>query len=307
MRKFLLLSLLVLFSFIFSQNRYSAFGHNGVFGIVDKTNLTEFLAPSYQRVDFFFTDYLAMKKDSQVDFYSKSNAEKFSLIDQEQDEIKLNDRNYYHYQDANASYLIPDLVAEKIKLPKKYKSIIVYKDFLIGALENSFDIIDFKNQKVSKSIKAIYYHAGTFNNHLNSKTEDLIVFYGTAIIEVYDDQQKLLKAYKSNEKSKETVLKIISKDFEYVPTPEMVYRADVADPDWASESLQNRTKIWLSKDKRKYFSIAGRCEIHYADGKNWISIQSYSQQQTFQFEVDFENKIFIIPQKYIDILDLKFD
>lgn len=307
MKKFLLLILLSVFTFGFSQNRYSAFGHNGIFGIVDKTNLTEFLVPSYQHVDFFFTDYLAMKKDSQVDFYSKSNTEKFSLIDQEQDEIKLNDRNYYHYQDANASYLIPDLVTEKIKLPKKYKAIIEHKASLFGSLENSVDIIDFKNQKISKSIKAIYYHAGTFNNHLNSKTEDLIVFYGNATIEVYDDQQKLLKIYKSNEKSKETVLKIISKDFEYVPTPEMVYRADVADPDWAYERLQNRTKIWLSKDKRKYFSIAGRCEIHYADGKNWISIQSYSQQQTFQFEVDFENKKFIIPQKYIDKLDLKFD
>ena len=87
----------------------------------------------------------------------------------------------------------------------------------------------------------------------------------------------------------------------------MVYRADVANPDWASESLQNRTKIWLSKDKRRYFSIVGRCEFHYADGKNWISIQSYSQQQTFKFEVDFENKKFNIPQKNIDALDLKFD
>lgn len=303
----MLLILFSVFTFGFSQNRYSAFGHNGIFGIVDKINLTEFLVPSYQRVDFFFSDYLAMKKDSQVDFYSKYKAEKFSLTDQEQDEIKLDNRNYYHYQDASVSYLIPNLVAEKIKLPKKYKSIIEHKDSLFGSLENSFDIIDFKNQKVSKSIKAIYYHSGTFNNKLNSKTEDLIVFYGNATIEVYDEQQKLLKAYKSNEKSKETVLKIISKDFEYVPTPEMVYRADVADPDWTSESLQNRTKISLNKDKRKHFSISGRCEIHYADGKNWISIQSYSQQQTFQFEVDFENKKFIIPQKYIDILDLKFD
>ena len=248
-----------------------------------------------------------MKKDNQVDFYSKSTAEKFSLTDQEQDELKIDNRRYFHYKDATFSYLIPDLVAERTKLPKKYKAIIEHKGFLIATLENSFDIIDFKNQKIIKSAKANYFHIGTFNNKLNPKTEDLIVFYGTATIDVFDGQLKLLKTYKSSEKSEETVLKIINKDFENVPTPQMVYRADVVDLDWNSESLQNRTKIWLRTNKQKNFSIAGRCEIHYTDGKNWISIQSYAKQQTFQFEVDFKNRKFILPQKYIDALDLKFD
>ncbi|WP_374330917.1 hypothetical protein [Soonwooa sp.] len=46
MKKILLLILLNVFTCVVAQNRYSIFGHNGIFGIVDKTNFTEFLAPS---------------------------------------------------------------------------------------------------------------------------------------------------------------------------------------------------------------------------------------------------------------------
>ena len=307
MKKIISLTLLAISTLIFSQNRYAAFGHNRTYSIVDTSDQTEFLAPTYQDVEFFFTDYLAMKKDRETDFYSKQTGEKKTMTMTFEKDIKIDDKYYIHYKDQNFSYLIPKHFSERLKLPNKYENLRQNKDYIIASLGNSYDIIDLKSLKTIKTIKASAYWSGIFDAIKTSKTEGLLVFYGNATIEVYTDQLKLLKTYKSSEKSREKVLYIIKKDFVEQETKEANQSFMAGIPIWGFKTVENLTKVWLYKDNQKHFTVAGRCEAQYTSGKNWVEIQALEKHQTFQFEVDFENKKFIIPQKYIDVMDLKFD
>ncbi|WP_300672354.1 hypothetical protein [Soonwooa sp.] len=307
MKQLIQLTFLFVFSILFSQNRYAAFAHNRTYGIVDTTNQTEFLAPTYQDVNFFFTDFLAMNKERATDFYSKQTGEKFPMIATFTGGIKIGDKTYIHYKDQNFSYLIPEHFAERIKLPKKYENLSENKDFIIGELGNSYDILDLKSLKITKTINASAYWSGIFDNQKTAKTEGLLIFYGKGTIDVYTDNLKLLKTYKSSEKSREKVLDFIKKDFVERQTKYMNETVTAGIPTWDYKSSDSITKVWQYRQPKKSFTVAGKCHASYVGGENWVEIQVLDKFQSFQFEVDFDHKKFLIPQKYIDFMDLKFD
>ncbi|WP_300672352.1 hypothetical protein [Soonwooa sp.] len=306
MKNYLILLSIFCLALFNSQNRYEAFAKNWQYGIVDTKDLSEYLAPTYTKIDFHFKDYLALQTGAKTDFYSKTTAEKFSLTDQEQDAIKLNNRNYFHYQDATSSYLIPEKVSERIKLSKKYNSFRRFNTFVIASFDKGFDIYD-SNLKLIKNIPAPYNYFNYFKVKGNQDLEPLMLFYGDKTIEIYDNQMKLLGNYKSTEKSEETVLSIIKKDFEVTLVPPPTVISPVAAENWISKIDGDKTTIQNTMSPNKQFSLKGRYQARFAISEDWISLEEVNYLQSFQFEVDFKNKKFILPQKYIDELDLKFD
>lgn len=288
--------------------RFEAFGVNKMYGLMEYGYGSEMVASQYKGINFKFTDYIALYNKQHYDFYYKETGEKRSLTDLQQPYIKLNNIVYQHFTDSLSSYLLPFTVNNLIKMPKKYTSLSNTANYLVAFLDNKFTIFDSINISTPKikSIKADTY-SEEFVSHNNTPT-GIILFWGIKTIYVYNKDFHLLKSYKSNQKDHKKVLEIISKEFPLADKKEISWSNMIEPKLWSTSFENNVTTVSLYKDRTKTFIVKGNYEAQLVPGatENWVDLQNIETKKSYQFRVDFDNNLFLLPAKYITELGLKF-
>lgn len=290
--------------------RFEGFGVNKKYGLVDHTTSTEIIPPQYNHIVFDFDDYVVLKQKNEVDFYSKETGEKLSFTTSNQFPVLINNLNYYHYQDVAYSYLIPKNVLDRIKLSKKYLGVFTEDKYIIAFANSFFDVYDGTNMNVPKiaNIKASNYHSYPVYFEKINNLNTVHVFYCLGNIYVYNHELALLKTYKNNTKEHNKMLSILQKDFPSAETKPYELTTHTLPPTWKYTYEKGITKVSLFKDPKKYFFLAKKCEAQLVSGNDdWVEIQILEPKITYQFRVDFENKLFYLPAKYIQELGLKFE
>lgn len=291
-------------------NTFDGFGIDKKYGLVNVENQTEIIAPSYAQIIFTFTDYVGFKNETDVDLFSKKTGEKLSFKETYQTDLYLKRVKYTHFQDQNFSYLISNVVSERLQLPKKYQSLSTQHNYLIAFAANSYDVYKDTNLNVPKiaALKASAFHSYIANVAKQDDFSTVNVFYGLGTIYVYSEEFELLKTYKNKAKDQNKMLTVLQKDFPAVDTKEMMQTSMIGYPNWRYEHLNGVTKVSLFSDPKKYFYVAKKCEAQLVPGNDdWVEIQLLESKGTYQFMVDFEHQRFNLPAKYIQELGLKFE
>ena len=291
---------------VIAQEKYEAFQYEGKFGVVEINILNEFIEPTYSDRNSYF-DPITLLNGLEYTFIDRitGKAESYTSTNEE---LRFNGNYYKHFYKEGKSVFIPRDAKNKITFNKEYREAIGNGSDLIVKYDGLYEVYakpNFKTPKV-KDIKAKKVYKDFVFRKRTQKEEYLTIFYGNDAIYVYDRNYKLLKEYPSDTEYESRMFEAISGEFTKVEKDGDLNAYDVA-PSYFAESFKDGYTTFTSDEFKKPFQIKGKYRNHIIYGKtDWIILTNRETDKTFSFRIDFEKKRFLLPQKYQEILELKF-
>lgn len=292
-----------------AQPVYEVFAVNGKYGIVNTTDFSTFVVPSYPLFDDFYQDCLALGNGTACYFFDKTSGDKTIFINLYQSSVKINGKNYFHFVNNQYSYLIPDVVKEKIKLPKKYDYFKTEDKHLVSKAVNGFDV--YKTTQFSKpvisDILATACYLGIFQQINTDHFKTLWIFYGKSSVFVYSDTFKRLKKYPVKVTTLDEALTVIKEHFIPVATKELTNTNAVIPLYWRKSYENGITTVTSWKNAKNVFTVKGYFEAYkWFDDENWVQLQSLENKENYIFKLDFANKRVLLPKTYLNQLHITF-
>lgn len=300
-----ILVLLIFFSFCklsFSQNRYEAFGIHDVWKIVDLESMTEVETPNYTDWHRAYLDLLCMKGDNFIDLYHKQKGFIKRFNQKRPESVRINDRTFFYFYDKDSTYLIPGIYSEKIVLPKRYVHLRSENGYLICKKDENYDVFISSNlnKPFLEDIKAADYFFREVVDKKDNKKLTLHLFFGKDHTLIYDSQFLLLQTLNSASDFFQVEQYILQ---DYIIMEDVPKEKDEV---FITEGLfENDSKsMKIIKDATYTLKTNNIFDWSFYDDNNFLLLYNYDRNEYYRFQIDFENKIFLIPldlQKEIGI------
>ncbi|WP_300675493.1 hypothetical protein [Soonwooa sp.] len=307
MKSFIVLIFSLLSIHFVAQNRYEVFKFEDKYGVVDTSNFSEYIAPTYEKSMIKVFSDLVLFNDNKYKFVDKKTGATEDYVDLNND-LYCNKIYYQAFEKDGKTVLIPKNTSKKLVFNKKYTSAIGVEDAVILGDSSHFDVYinpDFQTPKL-KNIAATNVLTLKMLNKASQKTEEVSVFYGLDKILVYDSKFNLLKTYPKKVNSESKVKEVIAPNFAEVKAGRNT--AAMVVPREFSTELKDDVTIITSTSSSESFSIKGKYEIniYLMKGPEWIEIINEETKKSYIFRIDFYNKQFMLPKTYQEALGLKF-
>lgn len=297
---------LVSFS-LFSQDRYEIFKFEDKFGVVDTNNFSEYIASTFEKSRLNLFSDLVLVNDKKYKFVNKKTGtnEDYVILNHG---LYCNKIFYQAFEKDEKMVLIPLNTSKKLVFNKKYTSAVGVEDAVILGNSNYFDVYinpDFQTPKL-KNIAATNVFTSQMLNKASKKTEEITIFYGLAKIIVYDSKFNILKNYPKKVTDESEMKNLIAADFGEIKTESSMGTMVV--PRYYSAESKDDVTVFTNISISKSFSIKGKFNMdsYFMEPSEWIEITNEETKKSYIFRIDFNNKQFMMPQKYQEILGLKF-
>lgn len=299
-------------SFILSaQEQYTDFSVNSKYGVVNTTNLEEYIAPSYTKMMLFSDDYLGFEKGTDLEFYHKITGKSVQFSTAEQHyHLYVKTREYLHIvTKEHKSALLNQQFKIAYTFPYLYSYInnFLFTPFIIAKSKDGYDIYN-TNQSfklLHKQIKASDYSIIKIFNK-EKELEYCAVFYGKETVELYTEDFKLLKTIRTHAHTEEEAIAVLKSYYtvnDGIENLDPPLAADITD--WYLVRKENGYKIY---ETQLFSSLYLKVKEEFEVENTWldeVKVFDRSTANTYVFKLNGAAKKALIPTKYQQLMGLK--
>jgi hypothetical protein len=299
-------------SFILSaQEQYTDFSVNSKYGVVNTTNLEEYITPSYTKKILFSDDYLGFEKGADLDFYSKTTGKLFPLSTAEQHyHLYVKTREYLHIATKERKSALLDQQFEIAHtFPYLYTAIdnFLFTPFIIAKSKEGYDVYN-TNQSfklLHKQIKASDYSIIKILDK-EKRLDYYAVFYGKETVDLYTEEFKLLKSIRAHASTEMEAIAILKPYYKVNDEIENFDPPRVADiTDWYLVRQENGYKIYETQlFSSLYLKVKDRFDVQ----NTWsdeVKVFDKSAGVAYLFKLNGAEKKALIPVKYQQLMGLE--
>lgn len=295
-----------------AQKQYTDFSVNKKYGVVNVTNLDEYVAPSYTKQVFFTDDYLGFEKGIDLEFYNKKTGQLSTFSTAELHyHLYVKTKEYLHIATKeNKSALLDQRLSITATFPDLYNSInnFLFTPFIIAKSKNGFDIYNTRQtpfKLVYKQIKATDYSIIKIWNKEN-ELEFYAVFYGKEKVYLYTEDFSLMKTIPAHAATEKEAIAVLKSHYNVDDGPENFDPPIAAErAHWYLVKVENGYKIY---ETQLFSTLFLKIKERFTVESTWsdeVSVSDKSNGDIYIFNLDGKNKKALIPLKYQQLMGLE--
>lgn len=294
-----------------AQEQYTDFSVNDKFGVVNVTNLEEYIAPFYTKEILFSDDYLGFEKGIDLEFYNKNTGKllQFSAAELHY-HLYVKTKEYLHIATKdNKSALLDQRLGIATTFAYLYTSInnFLFTPFIIAKSKNGYDIYN-ANQSFKLLHKQIKATDHSIIKILNKKKEleYYAAFYGKETVNLYTEDFKLLKTIPAHAATEQEAIAVLKSYYRVNDEPENFDPpiAAVA-TDWYLVRNEHEYKIFESQLYSDLYIKVKERFIITAEWMDKVKVSDIQTGETYVFKLDRTGKKALIPLEYQQLMGLE--